>query len=359
MNNDDIDKNSDLHDPELHDKAISALYRQLPDEEPSSDTDALIRAAARRAVGAAPQKKLFTARVQGLLATAATLVLGVALVVQWRSEPQHLQEVLATAPQASAPPAAEIADKDAALPATTKAEAAAKPLPEKKLAARNDAAASGSLGGFSGDTADALFEEDAARPAPAEMKAYEAESRAREMAADALKKKSAEASSRKEENLAGAAPRNEALRSSARLDEYQPAPVAAAPASISAAPKMQADIAAEKAKAESTLLPYQQAMQAGHWAEAESLLGAAKDPESVQQLVDRDLLTRAQNKNRNPACATPPANSSDALLCSFIILHREGKALPADALSQLEKSGALSGPLAYRRAAILKLLEKP
>lgn len=358
MNNDDIDKNSDLHDPELHDRAISALYRQLPDETPALDTDALIRAAARRAVGAAPQKKLFTARVQGLLATAASLVLGIALIAQWRSEPEQLQEVLATAPQASAPAAADMADKNFASPAVAKPEAAAKPLPDKKQVARNNTVASGRLGASSNAAADAFFEEDAAPPSPPEMKAAESENRVREMA-DMMMKKSAEEDRRQAARLAGTAQGNEALRSSARPDAYLPAPAAAAPASISAAPEIQADLAAEKTKTESALLPYQQAMQAGLWREAEKLLGTTQAPDASPQSMDLALLARVQNKGKQHDCAALPEKSADALLCRIIARHSEGKALPADALAQLENSGALSGSFTYRRTAIMKLLDRP
>ncbi len=357
MNNDDIEKNSDLHDPELHDKAITALYRQLPDEVPAPDTDALIQAAARRAVGAAPQKKLSTSRLQGLLASAATLALGIALVVQWRSEPQQLQELLATAPQAAAP-AADMADKNAASPAVVKSEAAAKPLPAKKQVTRNNAVASNKLGATGHDSAEALFEEDAAPPSPSEMKAAEPENRTREMA-DMMMKKSAEEDRRQAAQLAGTAQRSEALRSGVRPDAYSPAPAAVAPASISALPEIEAGVVAEKAKSESTLPPYQQAMQAGLWAEAEKLLAAAPVPKASPQSVDLALLARVQNKDKQRDCAALPEKSGDALLCRFITLRSEGKDLPADALAQLEKSGALSGSSAYRRTAIIMLLEKP
>jgi len=44
-----------MSDPELRDPRLDQAYRELPSEEPPSELDERIRAAARRAVGARPQ----------------------------------------------------------------------------------------------------------------------------------------------------------------------------------------------------------------------------------------------------------------------------------------------------------------
>lgn len=96
-------------DRDLHDETISGLYRQLPDEQPLEATDALIRASARRAVNAGPQKKHPSFGLRNFTATAAVLMLSVGLLVQWqRHEPEKLQEALGSKPAAPVMPVAAV-----------------------------------------------------------------------------------------------------------------------------------------------------------------------------------------------------------------------------------------------------------
>lgn len=84
-------------DKNLHDESISALYRQLPDAQPSAEIDDLIRASARRAVKSGPQKKHLSFGLKQFTATAAVLVLSVGLIVQWQvHEPEKLADALSS-----------------------------------------------------------------------------------------------------------------------------------------------------------------------------------------------------------------------------------------------------------------------
>ena len=102
------------HD-DLHDEKISALYRQLPPVEPKQETDELILAAARRAVGAGPQRRLRPGWRSGLATAASVLLVGVLYV--WQGPAYRHAESMAPAPVA--PPAAIVA-----APAPTPAAAA-------------------------------------------------------------------------------------------------------------------------------------------------------------------------------------------------------------------------------------------
>ncbi|MGH8492746.1 MAG: hypothetical protein ACRERR_06515 [Moraxellaceae bacterium] len=362
MNNDDKNlHDKDRHDADLHDKNISALYRQLPDETPSANTDALIRAAARRAVGASPRKTLFTARVQRLLATAATLVLGVALLAQWQREPERLQEMMAAAPAASAPlaedaPASISADAlDApflkaeparpAAPAMTaeKRKAIAAPKEEKFSRPETTSPVLGSAGAI------------AAAPAPLSVQPEETPLAEPELAEKAVMANRTDA--------AESALMRQGMASRARESDAADTLKKQAPAAAS----IRGSLALKNAEASKAdmglvdksiaLLPYQQAMQAGNWQQAETALGHARPTDAAIQRMDRQLLASLQKNAAAPNCENLLA--SDALLCQFIGVRKSGKPLPADALEQLEKSGAISGSLLYRRAAVLKWLEQP
>ncbi len=339
MNHDDIDKNSDrhvaqFHDPQLHDEAISALYRQLPDETPSSGTDDLIRATARRATGSAPQKKGFTARLQGLLATAAMLVLGVALLAQWQREPEKLQEMVAMAParestatpEAPAPAAARKPSPVLA-PEKRKADSAEKfrhesgTTPRTEPAAR-DSARQTAIGAAPAPTP--ALQQEAAAPAAAPDLAPPARLAERDEAEQAQLRQRA----RLEASL-----KKERLGENSQLAARN---LAAAPAISMASP-----------------LPYQQAMQEERWQDAEALLAAVDKPGNSPQALDGKLLALLQEK---PAVLDCQAfTGGEALLCRFMSLHKQGKPLPDDALAQLEKSGAVSGEFAYRRQAVAML----
>ncbi|MDR2220238.1 MAG: hypothetical protein LBE24_06625 [Methylobacillus sp.] len=116
-------------DPELHDAHLSALYRQLPPEEPDADIDAAIRAAARRAVGAGPGNRAatttFTRRHAGWFATAAMVLICFGLVSQMEQNPLNWSPE--SAPSASAPKNPQASDLASAPPAPN--VVAAEPAP--------------------------------------------------------------------------------------------------------------------------------------------------------------------------------------------------------------------------------------
>lgn len=92
------------HD-ELHDAELSRLYRELPTETPSSALDERLRAEARRAVVAGPRRWLKPWPMTGL-ATAATVILAVAMVRYWQAEqPAELARAVSVTPAAEAPAA--------------------------------------------------------------------------------------------------------------------------------------------------------------------------------------------------------------------------------------------------------------
>ncbi|MDR2186570.1 MAG: hypothetical protein LBE62_00795 [Azonexus sp.] len=103
-------------DPDLRDARLSALYRQLPPEEPSADTDAAIRAAARRAVGAGPGNRA-ARRYIGWFASAATVLLCFGVVMQMEREtksPDLMPEAPAISQPAVVPDAAPLEQERAA-----------------------------------------------------------------------------------------------------------------------------------------------------------------------------------------------------------------------------------------------------
>lgn len=389
------DHNSD-HDADLLDEKISALYKQLPAEEPAADSDDLIRATARRAVNAGPQKRRFSAATQGLLATAATLMLGIGLLVQWRQEPQKLQELATTAPAPAntkdgsvrawseadsidalmADDATEVEqarkENAAAEMPVTKAIAPAKPLAQTPTILRSE---SGHLATeAAGSAAPPLFMPAAPVPASTAAPQKKDESAA-DIAAEALAERQASAEpalGRMSDSAAAAQRRAEmqkqmlateakeekaAAKKQVQEDELQASMRRASPASTDA-------ISADGAAAATSKMPpsWQQAMQAGNWEQAAALLPAVQTGESIVVTVDRDLLAllaekrkTANSRGYTPLCQ--PSNAGkQALLCQLLQLQAAGKPLPDDALSQLEKSGLQSGDFSYRRPALAQLL---
>ena len=366
---DESGKSDGNQDDGLNDDRISTLYRQLPDAEPSAATDALVRAAARRAVNAGPRKTVFTAHTQRLLATAATLVLGVSLLVQWQSEPENLQDVLATAP-----PASHSAPPEEGVPASPVADPAresfghgdnadtllAGSAPEKPEPARSRAAAptvkftgesvqESALAGATAKRPDAQ-----AVPAPAPVLRAETEER-QDQAAQYLADRD-DSSRKAKENSNNLRMKSEAA---AKLMATAPSAVAsAAPeplkkqaSSDSAAQEMKADFPAVK------LLAYQQAMQAGDWALAQKTIPAPAQSDPVSLQIDRDLLASVQGSRQRPACAALPdaVIGRESLICHFLILHAEGRTVPTDIMQQLERAKLITGALEYRDTPVRAL----
>lgn len=97
------------HD-DLHDAELSRLYRELPVDAPAPALDERIRAEARRAVAAGPQRWWRPLPMTGL-ATAATVILAIGMVRYWQAEqPTELARAVNVTPAAEAPesPAAEV-----------------------------------------------------------------------------------------------------------------------------------------------------------------------------------------------------------------------------------------------------------
>lgn len=134
----------------LLDDELRRRYRALADEQPSAETDEAILAAARREVGAGPQRRRRPGLWMGGLATAATVTLMVsALLPSWRSG--DLQEEVAARPA----PAASAPQREAASESGVQASPQASPR-----AMRDDIS--------SLPDHDALMSDDVAAPAVAE-----------------------------------------------------------------------------------------------------------------------------------------------------------------------------------------------
>jgi hypothetical protein len=132
------------HENELpHDDDLRALYRQLPAEEPQAQTDDAIRAAARRAVAAAPRHSAPAwrgiLRWQVPVAVAATLLLTLVIV---REEPAQYS-ALQNAPMVASEHAAERASEQVA-ESRLDAAAAAPASPPAVIAGSADSAAAAS-----------------------------------------------------------------------------------------------------------------------------------------------------------------------------------------------------------------------
>lgn len=359
--NDDKDLHDpDLHNPDLNDKVVSRLYRQLPDESPSADTDALIRAAARREVGAGPRRRLL--RLQKLLATAASLVLGVALVVQWQDrEPEKLAEVLATAPvalsddtaspPASAPaPALEEPALAAAKPAAHSAATPSRNMAQQAVGEKEERAyASGALAG-AGSPVQSLA------PAPVSAPQDMAPENKAAQNMEALKK------SRMEEQQADAdmAASRERRLSAARESAVAAAPAASVAALRQDALKAKADSApAAVAAAMPATAPYRNAMRQQQWPQARAELEKLPFAGDSNLRIDHDILQAIAGNKALPGCTGLSAADlrTQSALCVLLQDLAQGKSLPADAYTQLEKAGLMSGTYDYRRAALRQLLQ--
>lgn len=312
------------HDRDIDDPKISALYRQLPDEAPAPDTDALIKAAARRAVGDGPRRRFSMPALSRLTATAAALLLGISLTLHWQlHEPRDFRETTAMAPatsedvvvQAEAGAGRELAQKPRA-----PAKAAEKRKVQEAFAAEPVAPAPPPAE----EPASALMK-PAAPPASADV------------AAEALQ----DAETRRAEADRAAAEREmfsaDALTTRPQLQS--PAPMAR---------KKQSEYAASAAAAAPD---YRELMVQGAY---DAALAAAQRVESPTAQVDRDLLGRLLGNTAAPACARLPVATlgQDRLLCDLLLQASQARPLPADWLTRLREAGLITGEKSYRRHAV-------
>jgi hypothetical protein len=175
--------------PELRDPRLDAAYRDAPREEPPAELDARVRAAAHRAVAAAPRSLGARARRSALagwrlpLSIAATALIAVTVSLMVREEESILSRPEAPAPAAApaAPavtpepptPAGEAQTRDEAAPAPFKREPATAapaarpaipPPPAERPTSREERP-------WPGTASDAAAPSDRERPAPARASA--------------------------------------------------------------------------------------------------------------------------------------------------------------------------------------------
>lgn len=339
----------DDSDHDLHDPLLRRLYRELPDEAPSADTDARVRAAARRAVGAGPRRRgtFFGARWETLGASAAALMLGVALTVQWRvQEPEQLEEAITVAPAAgarspasrtSASPAKSAAASDDARPAaaddamtadrpTMKAKAVpAEPMQEAAPPAT--AAPAPRREAFAKEESGSLPEADSAREAKS--------------VAPAAREEGGEVAIAPVAGMAaGSLSANAGRNALAEREDRAPA---AAPAAPAAAPD---------------LAEYREAMVRGDFNAALTALPVVAT--TPVMLVDRDLLRQWQAPGSVPTCTRMTRSwlGAQALLCDILREFTARQALPADWRTRLDAAGLNRGEFAYRRL-LLETLAAP
>lgn len=338
-------------DNDLDDPQLSRLYRDLPDEQLSAATDDLIRAAARRAVKAGPGwKKTSPVVLSRITATAAALLLGVALTVQWQvHDPERLQEAVSITPaQQPATVATEQATQEAAAPPAAGHHSPRAPANRKPLPPPTRTQPSGQAGAAAGDASTSDEESDAlplrdeapaaaapAGPAPATSEPLAAAPAPSEPApAQAQEmKRTAKALALKEE--ARAAERS--IGRSLADNQGQDTPA-----------RSRAGIASD----------YRALMMEGRYAEALSALPAA---DTFATVLDRDLLRAMQGVRTAPSCATSssaPAPGEQAL-CALLVLRSQDRPLPADWRNQPATAQAFAGPAGYRAPLVESLLGAP
>lgn len=426
MNNHDGDNTDDVGkdnapDKDLHDESISTLYRQLPDAQPSTEIDDLIRASARRAVKSGPQKKHLSFGLKQFTATAAVLVLSVGLIVQWQvHEPEKLADALssklpvettptATIPAAATPaaPAPRSSVKDtaidnlfsddiAAAPEADRAFAAAakksaptaseqmatskykekysleKNRAELKMLADNPAPLSAPVSVVDSAPAPAMTAAPASEPPRPELLAetavidkrskgdekYSALASAAETPARVAKAKPMSINPELQKTIR----RNEMADGSA----FTPAPVAPA---TTATGKVQetkneasAKSIAESATAPASIPPpdYRSAMNNGDFALALRMLQAQKASDlDAATIVDRDILRLVQGSNVKLECGALDAKKIDGekQLCDLLITVAKNRVLAAK-----KKTSADITPFVknngYRLRALVALLEQ-
>ncbi|MDF2446587.1 MAG: hypothetical protein K0S46_1823 [Moraxellaceae bacterium] len=348
----------DLDDPEL-----SQLYKSLPDEQPASATDDLIRAASRRAIGAGPGRRPSPLALSRITATAAALVLGVALTVQWQARtPEQFQEAVGTVPMSRpAPVATEIPATDA------KAAPGEHAAPQQKLARRESAPVESAR----------RLENDADAGADAGAKPKASNSTASdELGALSLHDEPPAATAAPASPVVAHAP-------AAGVSDASPPPTASLQApELEAAQPLQrtAKLRAFKEEARAAnrvqALPGSQARQALDTADTRpapdyrSLIAEGRLDEALAALpqdgalattLDRDLIKLAQGRRTAPGCATHPAapTAAERALCELVVLRAAGRPLPANWPSRPEVAGAITGTGAYRAQLVQPLLSPP
>lgn len=338
----------DHADDDLRDPLLSRLYRELPDVTPAPGTDARLRAAARRAVAAGPRRE--GARFAGhhwggLAASAAALMLGVALTVHWHTQDTaRLEEALATAPVTPPAGRAEMPETAASDVATAPPPAvAARAAQDRTAAPRPPAGNAAKAAAAAAKPAAPAAPVASAAPAPAEV----GEAAAPEMDALAAADERAAASAEMEHERAGATAKAEA-RSEKRRERQalslRAFPKAAAPAPVQAAP----------APAPAPAEDYRALMAAGRFDEALVALPEPGEAEAdVTTLLDRDLLRQWQAPGTTPACARldTAALGAQAPLCAALRALAAGHAAVHPALLP-GAEGLAGGGLAYRRALL-------
>jgi len=351
-------------DKDLHDEKISALYRQLPDVQPSAETDALIRASARRAVGAGPQRKGFSFDLKQLTATAAVLMLSVGLVVQWqKNEPEKLQEALSSAP-AAMPESLAIPDADVAPAAkppaeifshrtTQRSSAADKPIEnltreataavrQKKQENAYSAPAASSTGGMA-----------VPAPAPAVVAEDRAETDAGNWSSGVLSHEPASAA--RETSLAG-----EAEKSLRRDDALAASAAAQRSKTASRAKELKAEAATKSALPIAKNTDYRSSMAKGDYPQALSALNdLVQTDKNATLLVDRDMMGLLLGRQETAECQKLSAKElgEEKPLCDFLVLQAQGLKPAANPEKLSGVLPLISGESAYRHPAAKMLFK--
>lgn len=278
---------------DLHDAALRARYRALAPETPAPATDAAILAAARAAASkATPWRQR---RWLGGLATAASLLLSVTLLLQSQRRGELSGELALTPPSR---PAAERAPA-APPPATDTAEATVISQQRQRKPAvttsRVPLAAP-----------PAAVDDDATPPSPA-------------MASDGPQSADAVASAERHA-IAAPRPAAEATESALRANQGAASPPAAAPALRAGARPAPPHAPDETA--------YQRALQAGDYTLALSLL-----PDDASREAERDLLRQLLTPGTPLRCHDMPAPASALALCRLLQHHAAGHALDEAAVA--------------------------
>ncbi|MFN3587161.1 MAG: hypothetical protein ACK4UT_06635 [Moraxellaceae bacterium] len=299
---------------DLHDAALRARYRALAPETPAPATDAAILAAARAAAGKPTRWR--QRRWLGGLATAASLLLVVALLLQSQHRGELHGELALTPPPM---PAAETAPS-ASAPATNPAPAPV--ITQERQREPAVAVSRPPLAAAPATVDDAATPPSSPPPSPA-------------TASDGPPSADV-ATSAERHAIAAPRPAVEATESALRADQGAAPPPAAAPAlraGARPAPSLLPDEAA-----------YQRALQAGDYAAALRRL-----PEAADREAERDLLRQLLTPGAPLRCHGMPAPASAQALCRLLQHHAAGHALDeaavADWIETLRQEGRDSAAL--------------
>lgn len=321
---------------EFRDEELSRRYRALPPELPQPDTDAVIRAAARKAL-ATPRYASRQRVLLGGLAMAASVTLVMALLLpSWRSG-EWQAEVATRAPVAVVADAPEAAGTPSALPAPVSAEIAPEPaikasraVPVYKTEARAGSSSTGER------TANHLQEAVTLPVAPAPVAAPapvpDTES-AEAVASDDV---------RRELATAGPAATEQAAREAVATQKARAArPLVAAPAPAAAG---MADMVAPTLAA---------LLREGRHAEALAVLQSESMAGDAGLESRRDLLRQlVPGTDRTLRCGPDSGPASARALCRLLQEWQAGKGVPAADRQALEQAWQAEGvdPLPWRQA---------